>query len=112
RAFIGVLVLGLFMSACQKELSQDKISSEDLENVEYGEFATLNTTSILTPETPFTVMSFNLRNDPRSGSGVPPDPFNQAQRMTKLTTILSTYSVDILGVQELSNNDNENYVNN
>lgn len=112
RASLCTLALALLMSACQKELNRSIVLSKGQENVGYKEFAMLSTTSALTPETPFTVMSFNLRNDPRPDSGLPPDPFNQAQRMTKLTTILSTYNVDILGVEELSNDDNETYVNN
>lgn len=106
---LSIFFWAILICGCQKEFGLETVRSEKLESAANREFSI---TSVLTPETPFTVMSFNLRNDPREGSCVPPDPFNQAERMTKLTEILSNHNVDILGVQELSNDDNENYVNN
>lgn len=87
---------------CEKNTVQPK---EEVETPTTPEEPNVINPNPLVLEESFTVMSFNLRNPTNS------DPFTQLQRMSKLTTLMNDNEVDILGVQELANNDVEEYVN-
>src|SRR5690606_2952573 len=87
---------------CEKNTVQPK---EEVETPTTPEEPNVINPNPLVLEESFTVMPFNLRNPTNS------DPFTQLQRMSKLTTLMNDNEVDILGVQELANNDVEEYVN-